>query len=130
MCCHHHTFARQNARRNLIKPYRQHPCNDHLQRLGPWQCCSGNSGIHWVVAWMARIVDLNGRRWDVETATPNFDLAIAMFCCCLCLVHALKITIMTLVQPPRVDDRHREVLALCEDGPCSANGSAQDGSEN
>lgn len=82
--------------------------------------------ISLIVAWMARIVSLKLRRWDIIASSPNLHLILTVFFHSFQLVETLQCSVMSLIESPILDDRDVVAIKFLSGIVEGLNGSGKD----
>lgn len=135
MSHHNDLLSRLDCRNNCLVPERQNSINCYFQTLiswwiyiyfSFWQQWWVHIPIFWIELRMSLIILVKFWWWNIKTPPPNLHLLLTMLLHCLHLVQPLKSTIVSLIQPPRLNHRNVMTIQLISSVVECLNGSCQD----
>ena len=129
MSSHDHAFAAQHGGSDLVVPKRQHALYCGFQGFGAREDSRRDLGEFGVVGGVAGVVQLEGRGRDVEGATPDEHLVLAVLLRCLLFVEALESAVVAFVEAPGADDGHVEGVHFFAEEVIGVAGATEDGGE-
>lgn len=129
MSHHDDLLVLDDLRADLIVPVGQHPVDSDLKRLSLREYIEWHVLIALIVDGVSLVLDGQLGWWDVIAASPDCHLVLTVLRCRLCLVKALKSSVVTLVESPVLVDRDPVAVQLRGQGVEGSDGTSEHGCE-
>nr|VUD26070.1 Uncharacterised protein [Salmonella sp. NCTC 7297] len=95
-----HALTALHSRQDGVVPVRDNAVDGQRQAFSQRQLFLAQFGITWIVTWITLVIFGQLRRRNSKTATPLFNLFVAIFFCGFRLVQSLQRTIVAFIEFP------------------------------